>query len=134
MEMYPPVSIEVMRLALAAFSTALQRYPVGDKRRFKKAEAAVIKAVTKDWQNGFVYLGRCHAFRNLTSKTAMKGFNKWWLPDGDGFYFHEAVIDAVALTPMIDARTRFCTSDFLATVEKIAVERYGLLDNHVFQP
>src|SRR5947209_13177443 len=123
-EMYPPVSIEIMRLALAAFLTALQRYPAGDKRRFKKAETAVMKAVKSDWQNGFVYLRRCHAFRNLTSKTSMKGFGKWLLTaeDGDGFHFHEAVIDAVAVTPIIGARTRFRTSDFLATVEKIAVE------------
>ena len=124
---YRPVRPDIMRLAIRAFYAALQRYPAGDRKRFKKAEARVFKAVKADEVNQLFYLWRCHAFRNLIKKGDLKSFNKWMMPDkkGEGFFFHEAVYDAVALAPVHGPGTRFRKTDFLSKVEEIAARDYA---------
>lgn len=124
LELYPAVRINLMRAALTAFGAALNRYPPGDIKRFRMAEAAVFKAVKEDWGNQRSYLARCHAFRNLTKdlseKSAVATFGKWLKPtdDGDGLVFDQAVIDAVAIAPVRGRGTRFLKSDFIAAVQK----------------
>jgi hypothetical protein len=130
MELYPPVRIDIMRKALTAFGTALHRYPPDTKKRFRKVEAAVYRSVKEDDRKQMSYMARCYAFRlftkDLTLKSAVKTFGKWLVLAEDGsFVLHDAILDAVAITPMCGRGTRFLKSDFLATVEKIGVERYG---------
>jgi hypothetical protein len=129
-ELYPPVRIDVMRKALTAFGSALNRYPPNTKKRFRKVEAVVYKAVNEDRRKQMSYMGRCYAFRlftkNMTQKSAVKTFGKWLVLAEDGnFVLHDAILDAVAVTPMRGKRTRFLKSDFLATIEKVGVERYA---------
>lgn len=129
-DLYPPVQIDVMRKALTAFGHALSRYPPDTKRRFRKVEAAVYKSVEEDRRRQMSYMGRCYAFRlftkDMTEKSAIKTFGKWLVLAEDGsFVLHDAILDAVAITPIHGPGTRFKKSDFLAAIEKIGTERYG---------
>lgn len=127
-QLHPPVPIKTMRTALTAFCATVQRCKPEDRKRFKKAEVAVYKA-TEDagHREQFSCFGRCHAFRNLTNKYPAKAFERWLLPgtNGEEPHFHDAFIDAVAVTPMRGGGTRFLKTDFMAAVEKIASENYG---------
>jgi hypothetical protein len=129
-ELYPPVRIDVMRKALTAFGHALNRYPPDTKKRFRKVEAAVYKAVEEDWRRQMSYMGRCYAFRlftkGMTQKSAVKTFGKWLtLAEDGGYVLHDAILDAVAVTPIHGPGTRFRKSDFLAAIEKVGAERYA---------
>lgn len=87
-ELYPPVCIDVMRKALTAFGAALNRYPPNTKRRFRKVEAAVYRAVKEDWPKQMSYMARCYAFRlftkDMTQKSVVKTFGKWLSLAEDG--------------------------------------------------
>lgn len=123
--LYPAVRTDLMRAALTAFGKALNRYPPGDRKRFQKAETAVLKAVETDWRNQRSYLARCHGFRNLTKnmtqKSIVTAFGEWLIADANGLAFNEAFMDAVAIAPMRGRGTRFLKSDFVAAVRATAL-------------
>ena len=63
---HPVVRVDLMKQALAAFDTVVQR-SASKPRWSGKAEDAVLKAVDSEhWLIRYSYLKRCHAFRNLS--------------------------------------------------------------------
>lgn len=114
---------------MTAFGKALNRYPPEDRKRFKRAEAAVSRAVMEDCLHERSYLARCHAFRNLTrgmnQRSLVTTFGEWLRPteNGKSVFFDQLVIDAVAIAPVRGPGTRFLKSDFVAAVKRLASER-----------
>jgi len=126
-ELYPTVSVELMKLAWARYTAGLQSPAPSEERRYQRAVSRVRYAVRSDIRNQWTYVARCDAFGGLLMEIGIEGFGKWVTPGEPGFVvMHDAVFDAMATVPIHNImEPRFGRIEFLAAVKKIAKEKYG---------
>jgi hypothetical protein len=121
-ELFPPVDVNLMRLAWMRYIAGLQSPAPTDERRIQRAVSRVRHAVREDRYHQWTYVARCDAFRRLILEIGVNGFGKWLQPsdEPDIMVFHDAVLEAVATVPIRGRDCRFGRIEFLAAVNKIA--------------
>jgi hypothetical protein len=121
-QLYPPVDVNLMRLAWTRYKAGLQSPAPTEERRFQRAVSRVRNTVREDLRHQWTYVARCNAFRKLIVEIGINGFGKWLQPgdEPDIMVFHNAVLEAVATVPIRGQDCRFGRIEFLAAVNKIA--------------